>query len=311
MKKAVLIIALLASLLTFAGCKSLDRSAAGSNVLTIQVHSISVGNHTNYGGGGGGGFTGGGGGFGGFGTFIGGGGGLTGGIGGTVIVVVVALIFFAMRSRQGRGGGMGGPMNVPPLDIPPLNPDSQGDIISAVTEHDPGFEPERFIAWAKQVFVQLQSAWTERDWKKVRPFESEELFNLHRTQLEEFIRNGTINIMENVCVNEAYLYDYKAEGDYEYLTVFMQTRYNDYVIREDTKQVVKGDPNTTYNVDYTLRFMRSLGVQTGERSNASTTKCPNCGAPVDVNAAGQCSYCGTVITSGHHDWVLCNLDDIR
>ena len=40
----------------------------------------------------------------------------------------------------------------------------------------------------------------------------------------------------------------------------------------------------------------------------STTNCPNCGAPTQITSAGQCEYCGSVITTGEHDWVLSGLE---
>ena len=234
----------------------------------------------------------------------GGGGGFTVG---TVLIVAVVVVILVVLAGRRKKKAPANPVNAQPQ----YNRPTQDQIIGLIRQHDPSFSSENFLSWSKQVFVQLQEAWEERNWKKVRPFESEELFNLHKTQLDEYIKNGTINVMDNVCVNEAYLFDYKAEGTFEYLSVFMQTSYNDYIIREDTKQVVKGDPQTRYDVSYIARFKRTLGVTTGAHSNASTTRCPNCGAPVDVNAAGQCSYCDTVITNGEHDWVMCNLDDVR
>lgn len=314
MRKIWLAAAVIAILLAFTGCYSVHRSMAVTHPAgLIQVQNISVGNHTNYGGGGGGGtHTGGGGTYTGGTTYVGGsdgGGSSPLGAVGTVVVIAVVIIIIVVNKKRGNGGG--GTNYDSSVNVPPLNPLSEDDIIGQIREHDPNFDSEKFISWSKQVFVQLQEAWQERDWKKARPFESEELFNLHKSQLDEFIKNHTINMMENVCVNEAYLYDYKSEGKYEYLTVFMQTSYNDFIISEETKKVVRGDPNTRYDTNYRARFMRSIGTLTGEHSNASTTKCPNCGAPVDVNAAGQCAYCGTVITNGEHDWVLCNLDDVR
>ncbi|HEX2939133.1 MAG TPA: Tim44 domain-containing protein [Ruminiclostridium sp.] len=281
------------------------------NKLTALLSMIpaSVGNHTNYSGGThtGGSFSGrSGGSHGGF-FFVGGGSGSGSGgsiITAIIIVAVIILVFYLLKKYK----------NVMPNTAAPSEPASfnrDDEITQRVKAHDPDFSREHFLSWSEQVFVQLQQAWSERDWKKARPFESEELFNLHKSQLDDFIRNGTINVMENVCVNESYLCDYVCEEKYEFLTVFMKTRYNDYIIKEETKEVIKGDPNRTYNVDYKLKFMRSVGVMTGEFSNKSTHNCPNCGAPVDVNAAGQCAYCGTVITDGEHDWVLCNLDDVN
>jgi hypothetical protein len=36
--------------------------------------------------------------------------------------------------------------------------------------------------------------------------------------------------------------------------------------------------------------------------------CPNCGAPLKVNAAGICDCCGGKITSGEFDWVLSKIE---
>jgi hypothetical protein len=274
----------------------------------VTANPISVGNHTDYGGGGGG-TTGGGT------TYTTGGGNYgvsSSGSGSSspasiiIILVIIGVVLVLDRKRKSQRV-----TRTVSSNFVPLSPESQDQITEQIREHDPNFDPESFISWSKQVFIQLQQAWEERDWKKARPFESEELFNQHKAQLDEYINNHTINMMENVCVNEAYFEDYSTQDKYEYLTVFMQTSYYDYIIDEQTKKVVRGDPQRRYDVNYRARFMRTLGVTTGQNSNASTTKCPNCGAPVDVNAAGECAYCGTVITNGDHDWVLCNLDDVR
>lgn len=217
-----------------------------------------------------------------------------------VIIIVVAIIFYNITKARA------------PRKITYHQPivNKNAEIEKRIKEHDPGFSLERFLSWAGQVFVKLQQAWTERDWKKARPFESDSLFSLHKSQLDEYIKNGTVNVMENVRVNGSFLCDYAADDKYEFVTVFMNTRYNDYIIKEDTKEVVGGNPEKTYNIQYMLKFMRMIGVKTGEFSNMSTTRCPNCGAPVDVDAAGRCAFCGAVITTGEHDWVLCNMDDV-
>jgi len=36
--------------------------------------------------------------------------------------------------------------------------------------------------------------------------------------------------------------------------------------------------------------------------------CPNCGAPLKVNAVGICEFCGGKITSGEFDWVLSKIE---
>ena len=38
------------------------------------------------------------------------------------------------------------------------------------------------------------------------------------------------------------------------------------------------------------------------------TQCPSCGAPIKLNQAGKCEYCGTVVTGGNFDWVLSRIE---
>ena len=61
-----------------------------------------------------------------------------------------------------------------------------------------------------------------------------------------------------------------------------------------------------------MTFNRKHGVKTEiGRSNKSTTNCPNCGAPTEITSAGQCEYCGSVITTGEHDWVLSDIRSVK
>ena len=41
---------------------------------------------------------------------------------------------------------------------------------------------------------------------------------------------------------------------------------------------------------------------------SANLNCPNCGAPLKVNNAGVCEFCGGKITSGEFDWVLSRIE---
>lgn len=76
-------------------------------------------------------------------------------------------------------------------------------------------------------------------------------------------------------------------------------------------EVLEGNKTTDRINRYKLTFVRKTGVLTkeGEKGH-STTNCPNCGAPTQITSAGKCEYCGSIITTGEHDWVLSNLERI-
>ncbi len=226
------------------------------------------------------------------------------------VLLIIAAIYIWTRSRAGKSRAANTSSTFPSSPSYSGVTDMTQSIEAQVRETDSDFSSQKFLTWAEEVFITLQNAWTKRDWKIIRPFESEALFNKHNSQLDEYLRNNTINVIERICINKSTLANYSQDGQYQYLTVYMETRMNDYIINADTRQVVKGDINREFFTNYNLKFMRSLGVKTTVNSGKSTTNCPNCGAPTQITSAGECEYCNSVITTGQHDWVLCDLDSI-
>ena len=43
-------------------------------------------------------------------------------------------------------------------------------------------------------------AWTACDWEVIRTFETKELFEQHKAQLQGYIDNHTVNVMDRICV---------------------------------------------------------------------------------------------------------------
>lgn len=181
-----------------------------------------------------------------------------------------------------------------------------------VKKIDPNFSTDAFISWAKEVFIRIQQAWTEQNWKIIRPFESNELFNQHNNQLQEYIRQNKINVVEKINVSNAGLKEFRIDGDKEVLVLELHAIMRDYVIDKKTKNVIEGDKNRDWHMKYLMTFIRKKGVQTKVgTSNKSTTNCPNCGAPTEITSSGQCEYCDSVITTGEHDWVLSDIHSIK
>lgn len=193
-----------------------------------------------------------------------------------------------------------------------VTPDNTKLVEDKIRQTDPMFSAEDFMAWSKEVFVKLQTAWMDRKWEEIRPFESNELFEQHREQLQYLIDKNQINVMERICVRHTHLNSFRQDGDKEILEMTLKSAMKDYIIDADTKEVVQGDPNEDVYMTYTLTFMRKAGVKTKEGTDKkSTTNCPNCGAPTKITSSGKCEYCGSIITTGEHDWVLSGLEGTR
>ena len=186
--------------------------------------------------------------------------------------------------------------------------DNSANIAAQIQAIDPAFSADKFVGFAREVFMTIQAAWTAKDWKPIRPFENETLFNTHKQQLDEYIRLGKTNVIEKIGIKHCSLQSFQVDGDKEVLTVWLNAVMRDYVIDDATKKVLESDPNRDWYMKYVMIFNRKAGVKTdpGRKGN-SITNCPNCGAPTEITSSGQCTYCGSVITNGEHDWVLTDI----
>ena len=186
--------------------------------------------------------------------------------------------------------------------------DNSAAVAAQIQAIDPAFSSDKFIGFAREVFMTIQAAWTAKDWKPIRPFESETLFNTHKQQLDEYIRMGKTNVIEKIAIKHCSLLSFAQDGDKEVLTVSLNAVMRDYVIDDATKKVLESDPNRDWYMRYIMVFNRKAGLKTdpGKKGN-SITNGPNCGAPTEVTSSGQCAYCGSVITNGEHDWVLTDI----
>lgn len=233
-------------------------------------------------------------------------------LGGLIIFAIIIAISIYIKKHGGNINDLNSVDGITKMATNMLNLDDNTKAVAEqIRENDPMFSEDNFLSWTKEVFIKLQNAWTKKDWKIIRPFESNELFEQHNSQLQEFIDKGRTNIVERINVTNATLYSFKQDGDKETLKVTLKAVMRDYIIDDQTKKVLEGNPNVDQYMTYRLTFIRKNGVKTKQgTSNKSTTNCPNCGAPTQITSAGQCEYCGSVITTGEHDWVLANLEGV-
>ena len=188
---------------------------------------------------------------------------------------------------------------------------SEENVERKIKAVDEMFNKEEFSAWTRSLFIKLQEAWTARDWSTIRVFETNELFEQHQKQLQDYIDRKQINVMERICVLSVRLVSFKQTGNKDVLTVLLRSRMNDYIIDETTGKIIKGDKTKDIYSTYKLDFIRTTGEKTKPGPiDVNTTNCPNCGAATQITSSGKCEYCGSIITTGEHSWALSNLERI-
>ena len=183
--------------------------------------------------------------------------------------------------------------------------------IDRLRYYDPNFDASTFTSWVKEVYLQLQAAWTKKDWNLVRSLESTSLYSQHSSQLDEHIQAQTTNVLERVYVENVRIKDFISNPDgNDTLVVILSSTLRDYIIEDKTRKVIEGDPRKDLFTVYQMNFIRKHGSQT-ERSVQDETvsdRCPNCGAPLKISAISKCDYCGSDITRSPNQWVLDTYD---
>ena len=169
-------------------------------------------------------------------------------------------------------------------------------------EDHPDFRWDAFKARVSSIAYELQDAWTARDWERVRPLETESLFQMHRYWIDAYKRQGLRNVVADFAVIAIEPVKIDADAFFEAITVRLRAKGRDHTLN-DQGQVVSGSKTDLRVWSEYWTFIRSRGA-----GAHATAKCPNCGAEVAAGASAICPYCAGKLTSGTFDWVLSRIE---
>ena len=171
---------------------------------------------------------------------------------------------------------------------------------------DPAVTDEALAARLQLIYGELNAAWTGLDLTPVRPYVSDGLFDYLQYWITAYEKQGLRNVLEGMRIVEWKTVKVVRDRHYDALTVRLWGTGRDYTVRAGARRDVVAAirrRDRLYSEYWTL--IRGAGVKGAPRTDKT---CPNCGAPLDVNMAGQCEHCGAKITSGEFDWVLSKIE---
>jgi hypothetical protein len=155
----------------------------------------------------------------------------------------------------------------------------------------------------ERYFVELNTAWTQRNLNKVRHLVSDRLYEANSFWMDLYQHQGFHNYLDNLTIEKIHLAKIEHDIYYESITVRIFASCFDYTL--DRNQQLIGGSNKKYRIysEY-WTFARRTG-----RENTQIVQdlnvCPQCAAPADkMGQAAVCGYCGTKISTGDFSWVL-------
>jgi DNA-directed RNA polymerase subunit RPC12/RpoP len=214
-----------------------------------------------------------------------------------VIVVIVLVNMKRQGERSGREHG------VPVTTRKP----AKGRPVSTYREVDPEFDEAAFSEKLSNLYVQMQNAWTGKDIEPVRPYFTDAFFAQMERQLEQKRAAHETNYVERIAVLSAMPETWYQENGMDHIVAVLRTRIVDYTLNDDTGELISGSRTAEKFMTYEWDLARKTGIRTEKNPEVRTVNCPNCGAPVQINATAKCPYCGSVITVKQEDWAITSI----
>ena len=162
-----------------------------------------------------------------------------------------------------------------------------------------------FQTRARLIFDELQAAWSSLDWERARPHETDNLFQMHQYWIDAYRRQHLRNVVDQCTVTAMQPVKIVEDAFYNAITLRIGAQGYDYTV-DTNGRIVAGSKNNLRRWTEYWTFIRNR--QPKSEGSGAELNCPNCGAPLKVNNAGVCGFCGGKITSGEFDWILSKIE---
>lgn len=151
---------------------------------------------------------------------------------------------------------------------------------------DKDFDELEFNKQVFNIYKDLQIAWMNFDYDKIKELANDEICNMYVNQLETLKIKNQQNIMSNIEYLEGYIIDYKKVNNKEIFKVYLCVSCYDYIINTKNNNIVRGNKNKKVILSYVLTFERNVEV---------IKYCSQCGA--HISDVTECPYCRSKIVN--------------
>ena len=175
---------------------------------------------------------------------------------------------------------------------------SQNELENQVKQFIPEFDRIQFLNEGYKIYCDIQEAWMNFKLEDVKDVLTDELYSMYESQLATLEVKGEQNIMKDFVLKKSFLKGVQNQNNTITITTGYVIEFYDYIANRNTGEVVRGTADRKIRVTYEMKFRQSLD------ENNKVEKCPNCGAPIRINAAGVCDFCRAKIVTENTKWVL-------
>jgi hypothetical protein len=175
-------------------------------------------------------------------------------------------------------------------------------VTAAIAHRDPGLRVGSLTNWAVAATGLNCQSLVTGEASCTRTFMANGLYRAHQALLELRTR-ADVSCTGSWRAVGAAVVDATSSPLAEEVRVRVQCQGWRMERHEPTGLTLRGGPEATaWSED--LTFARSAGAVTPPAGGLPASRCPSCGAPLELDEGGACRYCQGVVTAGNYDWVL-------
>jgi hypothetical protein len=174
--------------------------------------------------------------------------------------------------------------------------------LAAIATRDQGFRVRALTDWAVGVTALLCQSVVTGDATCARTFMANGLYRAHQALLELRDRSY-VSCQGSWRAVDATVVGASRSELVEEVRVRVTCQGWRQERHEPTGLPLRGSPDPgTWSED--LTFARAADALTPPVGGLPASRCPSCGAALDLDPGGACRYCQGIVTAGRHDWVL-------
>lgn len=178
--------------------------------------------------------------------------------------------------------------------------------VSEFSKIDTTFNEAIFLSKVNNIFVQIFNSLMFDKLKEVDHFIGDELYKKYSELLNEYKQKNIRHIFDELHVKYTRIENIEVTEDKYKITIYLESRYLDYFVDVSSKEVISGNDYTPKLVNYSLIFEKNKNA----KKQGIIRECSACGASMDINDSGVCSFCNTVYKQEYYDWVLTSIEEI-
>lgn len=192
-----------------------------------------------------------------------------------VCVLATSIIYFMpenafARAGGGGGGGKGGILTIILLPflivysailthlVRKKNRESK-KLLAKIEAIDSSWDLNKIKARIEIAFFKIQEAWMARDQDIAKEYMSERLYNKHKAQTDQMIKENRINNLERINLKEAKVVevvDY-VDDSKDRLWVYIEGSMIDYIVNSETGEHISGETDETEDFSELWKFMKN------------------------------------------------------